>query len=283
MPVYDAACGAGTPREAARTVHSTRSRTGLGADGEPANARVAPATRPSDDSGASTSRCRTIRWFTCRSFSSCRREDSRRNLSEMPAQSSHDGTWRSAPPFGPRARGGSSRCLGPPNSTSSGSTASRTRRAGSRGFAPASPRPSTSLTARVPGGRRRCPGRSPARLPRGPPHRRGPLVAEGRAARPRSPVPVARRGRHFPAAAGGRCVPGLPLGAGRRSRVRSSLRPERLKELLVFGLENGDFDDVLAERGLSLFSQERVDEAVEEFRAEVARLSRLNGDEGSGA
>ena len=54
--------------------------------------------------------------------------------------------------------------------------------------------------------------------------------------------------------------------------------PERLKELVAIGLENGDYDDVLAERGLEVFSKEKAAEAVAAFKAEVERLSQVQAD-----
>jgi hypothetical protein len=56
--------------------------------------------------------------------------------------------------------------------------------------------------------------------------------------------------------------------------------PERFKELVVIGLENGDFNDVLAEKGLELVDTRKVEGAAQALRAKLDRLSR-SGNEGS--
>jgi hypothetical protein len=55
--------------------------------------------------------------------------------------------------------------------------------------------------------------------------------------------------------------------------------PERFKELVLIGLENGDYNDVLAEKGLEVVDKARAAEAAVAFRAEVERLSRLKDED----
>jgi hypothetical protein len=55
--------------------------------------------------------------------------------------------------------------------------------------------------------------------------------------------------------------------------------PERFKELVVIGLENGDYNDVLAEKDLQIIDKAKAEEAAAAFRAEVERLSRLQEED----
>jgi hypothetical protein len=58
--------------------------------------------------------------------------------------------------------------------------------------------------------------------------------------------------------------------------------PERFKELVVIGLENGDFNDVLAEKGLEVIDKAKTAEAAAAFKAELERLGQAHATEESG-